>query len=330
VPQIHSEKTIIVAQGEPEHNTPKTEVGGSHDGDKTETVGHGESHEGGHNLLKEHEAFYYSFVGLGVATLLVVVFGLILSRNLTKRNPGKAQLLLEQAVASMRQFCVSIIGPGGEKYTAFVGTLFAYVLVCNLCGVLPLYWQPVGATKEIPNGSMAGSFTPAPSANLSMTLALGIIVFVYFNYVGIKANGVKNYFGHLFAPIPGLPFGLGYLMGGFIGIIETFSLCVRPFSLGLRLFGNVFGEETVIAVLIAMGAGMYLIPVQFPMLAFGVFGGLVQAGVFAILTSSYIGLAIGDHAHDEHHGHDEGHANNAHHSEESHAGVPHAAEAAAH
>jgi F-type H+-transporting ATPase subunit a len=290
VPQTQTYKTIIVAQGEPTHPANPIEEEGVK---TTETVGaaHGGEHEA-HNILKEHPASYYSFVGLGVATLIVVVFGLLLSRNLTKRNPGKGQLLLEQGVASMRHFCRSVIGPGGEKYTAFVGTIFTYVLCCNMCGVLPLYWQK--------GEGMAGSFTPAPSANLSMTLALGIIVFIYFNYVGIKANGVKNYFGHLFAPIPGLPLVLGYFMGGFIGIIETFSLCVRPFSLGLRLFGNVFGEETVIAVLIMMGAG-FLLPVQIPLLAFGVFGGLVQAGVFAILTSSYIGLAIGDHAHDEHH-----------------------------
>jgi F-type H+-transporting ATPase subunit a len=310
VPQTQHYKTILVAQGEPEHGTPTaTEHGTPTEGATHPAVGHGAEHKGGHNLLTEHPAYYYSGVGLGVATLIVVLFGVILSRNLTKRNPGKAQLLLEQGVASMRQFCISVIGPDGAKYTAFVGTIFAYVLVCNLCGVLPLYWK----REE----GMAGSFTPAPSANLSMTLALGIIVFAYFNYVGIKANGVKNYFGHLFAPIPGLPAVFGYIMGGFIGIIETFSLCIRPFSLGLRLFGNVFGEETVIAVLILMGAGFFL-PVQVPMLAFGVFGGLVQAGVFAILTSSYIGLAIGDHAHDDHH--DESHAH----------GIAHEADAASH
>jgi F-type H+-transporting ATPase subunit a len=309
VPQTQTYKTIIVAQGEPEHGA-STEHGTPTEGVTHETVAHGSGeHSGAHNILKEHPAEYYSYVGLGVATLIVVIFSL-LARNLAKRNPSKGQLLLEQGVASMRHFCRSVIGPGGEKYTAFVGTIFTYVLCCNMCGVLPLYWQK--------GEGMAGSFTPAPSANLSMTLALGIIVFIYFNYVGIKANGVKNYFGHLFAPIPGLPLILGYIMGGFIGLIETFSLCVRPFSLGLRLFGNVFGEETVIAVLIMMGAG-FLFPVQIPLLAFGVFGGLVQAGVFAILTSSYIGLAIGDHAHDEHH-HDENHAH----------GVAHEVDSAAH
>jgi F-type H+-transporting ATPase subunit a len=253
------------------------------------------------NPLAEHQPWYYSLVGLGVAAAILIVFA-TRSRNLSVRNPSRGQLLAEQAVASMQHFCRGAIGAGGEKFTAFVGTLFAFVLCSNLCGVLPFYLK-----KGHEEGAPAISFTPAPSANLSMTLALGAIVFVLFNVVGIKANGIKNYLAHFAGPLPAL--------APLLFPIEIIGVIVRPISLGMRLFGNIFGEETVIAVLVTMSAATFIVPLHAPMLAFGVFGAVVQAGVFSILACSYIALAIGEHDHDHGHGHDEhghGHESPAH------------------
>ena len=250
----------------------------------------GAAHGGEHaekGMLAEHNAIYYSLVGT-VVGIGIILFCKSQITKLSLRSPSRGQLLIEQAVASMEHFCRGSIGPGGEKFTAFVGTLFAYVLFCNLCGVLPFYWNQHAA------GAIPASLTPAPTANLSMTLALGLIVFVLFNVVGIKANGAKAYFAHFAGPIPAL--------APIIFIIEMIGVLVRPISLGMRLFGNIFGEETVIAVLVGMAATTFIVPLHAPMLAFGVFGGVVQAGVFAILTCSYIALAIGDHGD---HGHDE-------------------------
>jgi F-type H+-transporting ATPase subunit a len=275
------------------------EVGGEHGA----AGAHGAAHEAV-NPLAEHPASYYSFMAMGVGLAIVFFFGMR-AKNLSARNPSRGQLLAEQAVASMQHFCRGAIGPGGEKFTAFVGTIFAFVLCSNLCGVLPFYLQ-----KSHEPGGPAGSFTPAPSSNLSLTLALGFIVFVIFNVVGIKANGIKNYLAHFAGPIP--------FLAPLLFPIEIIGVLVRPISLGMRLFGNIFGEETVIAVLVTMSAATFVIPLHAPMLAFGVFGAIVQAGVFAILTCSYIALAIGDHGdshgHDEHgHGHDvHGHQDAAH------------------
>jgi F-type H+-transporting ATPase subunit a len=277
-----------------------SEAGGEH----AAAGEHGAAHEAV-NPLAEHPAYYYSLVGLGVGLAIVLFFG-SRAKNLSSRNPSRGQLLAEQAVASMQHFCRGAIGPGGEKFTAFVGTIFAFVLCSNLCGVLPFYLK---AGHE--PGAPAISFTPAPSANLSLTLALGFIVFVLFNVVGIKANGIKNYLAHFAGPIPAL--------APLLFPIELIGVLVRPISLGMRLFGNIFGEETVIAVLVTMSAATFVIPLHAPMLAFGVFGAVVQAGVFAILTCSYIALAIGDHG--EGHGHDEhGHGHESHaHQDAAHA-----------
>jgi F-type H+-transporting ATPase subunit a len=102
--------------------------------------------------------------------------------------------------------------------------------------------------------------------------------------------------------------------------IELIGLLVRPLSLSMRLFGNIFGEETVTAVLIALsmtvataiGVPWLPIPLQLPMLMFGVFGSIVQAGVFTILTCSYIALSIGDHSDEHGHGHEHGEAAHGH------------------
>lgn len=258
----------------------------------------GGEHGGGHEAkspLAEHSAIYYSLIGTLVG-IGIIVFCSSRIMKLSTREASRGQLLIEQAVASMTHFCKSAIGEGGEKFTAFVGTIFAYVLCSNLCGVLPFY------LNQHEKGAPPASLTPAPSANLSMTLALGLIVFIIFNVVGIKANGIGKYLAHFAGPIP----ALAILMFP----IEIVGVLVRPISLAMRLFGNVFGEETVIAVLVGMSAATFIVPLHAPMLAFGVFGSVVQAGVFAILTCSYIALAIGDHGHDEHgHGeHEHGHA----------------------
>ena len=254
-------------------------------------------HAGGHGgetagPLNAHPAVYYSLIGFLVAAGLIAFVGSQV-KTISTRKPGRGQLLMEQAVASMRHFCRAAIGPGGEGFAPFVGTIFSFILLSNLCGVLPAYLSRHGEGEP-------HSWTPAPTANLSMTLALGFIVFLVFNYQGIKANGVGKYLAHFAGPIP----ALALLMFP----IEIVGVLVRPISLGMRLFGNVFGEETIIAVLVGMSAGTLLIPLHAPMLAFGVFGSVVQAGVFAILTCSYIALSIGDHGHD----HEDGQGHDAH------------------
>ena len=279
---------VLVAQGG--HDTPAGEASGhaaeaGHAEGTHATVGHGGGHAGPvrHDKLGEHVAEWYSVMGFIIA-LAIIVFARVRMGKLDVRRPSKGQLLIEQAVASITHFCKASIGHGGERFAPFVGVVFSFVLLSNLCGVLPMYWVPTGAGM-----TPAWSFTPAPTANISVTFALGLIVFVLFNAEGIRANGLVGHLKHFAGPMPAL--------APLIFPIELIGALVRLLSLAMRLFGNVFGEETVIAVLISMAAMLTsgLVPFQVPMLAFGVFGSIVQAGVFAILTCSYIALSIGDH-----------------------------------
>jgi len=266
------------------------------------SVGHGGGHAGPvrHDKLGEHVAEWYSVMGFLIA-LAIIVFARMRMGKLDVRRPSRGQLLIEQSVASITHFSKASIGPGGERFAPFIGVVFAFVLFSNLCGVLPMYWLPTGEGM-----SPAWSFTPAPTANISVTFALGFIVFILFNVEGIRANGVMGHLKHFAGPMPAL--------APLIFPIELIGALVRPVSLAMRLFGNVFGEETVIAVLISMAAVLTsgIVPFQVPMLAFGVFGSVVQAGVFAILTCSYIALSIGDHGDHSHEAHGEHSAAHAH------------------
>lgn len=194
----------------------------------------------------------------------------------------------EYIVESMINFTTGIIGPGGEKYVPLVGTIFFYVLVSNLWGQIPGFHSP--------------------TSNLSTTLALGLIVFVYVQYVGIRSNGIKAYIGHFMGPMPAV--------APLLFPIELISEFVKPFTLAMRLFGNIFGEDTVIVVLATLAVTMVpkpvagLLPFQLPILILGMLTAFVQAMVFSLLTCIYLALqSRHDSEHDgEHHAPGHGHS----------------------
>ncbi len=253
--------------------------------------GHG-GDEHGSNPLAHHSSWYFSGVAIFVVAIILAVIAISRAGGLHKRIRTKGQALLEQCVESMNVFCQRAIGPGGERFMPLVATVFVFVLTSNLMGVLPTVFGK--------SGEGVSHLLPAPTANLSMTIAISLVVFIVVQAAGIKANGVGGHLKHFAGPMPAL--------APLMFPLEIIGALAKPISLSIRLFGNVFGEETVIAVLVGLAATtlpVFLpIPFQFPMLMFGVFGSLVQAGVFTILTCAYISLSLGDHEHHAH-GHDE-------------------------
>ncbi len=215
------------------------------------------------------------------AVLVLVVFFIVATRKLKRIPEGKGQTLLEVFVGGIMDFFGGILGDHGKKYVPFVGSFFIFILFLNYLGVIPGL-QP-------------------PTADLNTTLALGITAVLGVQIIAIKENGIGGYLKHL----AGNPPWLGVLMFP----LEVVAQLSRAGSLAVRLFGNIFGEKAVVIELTKLGLivliadAIPIIPVQVPMLFFGLFAGFLQAFVFTILTSIYIVLFIehGDEAHEAHH-----------------------------
>jgi len=182
-----------------------------------------------------------------------------------------ARNVFELLVEAIGGLCDSVIGHGAAKYVPLLSTFFIFILFCNFMGLLP-------------------GFTP-PTSDFDITLALGVVSFLAFNYYGFKAQGVA-YLKHFMGPI--------LWLAPLMIVLELVGTLVRPVSLGLRLFGNLFGDHLVLEIF--TGLTKVGIPVVFYML--GTLVAVIQAFVFTLLSMIYIALAV---AH-----HDEEHAEHAH------------------
>ncbi|MDH7600759.1 MAG: F0F1 ATP synthase subunit A [Armatimonadota bacterium] len=209
--------------------------------------------------------------------LVVIVLSaiVILARpRLTVRNPGKLQTFLEFCVVSLDSFVRGIVGDEAKSLTPIIGTFFIFILCLNLLGLVP------GLTS--------------PTANINTPASLAIVAFCIVQYYGIRKQGFINYLKHF----AGEPLILAPLMFP----IHVIGELARPLSLTIRLFGNIFGEDMVIAILILIVTsvlGKLLIPLQFPMLIFAIFTSFVQSLVFSMLVTIYVTVAIS--GHEEHH-----------------------------
>lgn len=220
----------------------------------------------------------YAVIHVYHASLVaIILFLLALLANRKLRHteahlvPGRKLTLVtlfEIACESLLNLAEGVIGPNAKKYFPLLATLFIFIFFCNLLGIIP-------------------GFLP-PTDNLSTTFACGIIVFIYFNYVGIKENGLVKYLRHFAGPMA--------LLAPLLFLIEIIGIVVRPCSLALRLAGNMTGDHVV------LGIFSDLVPIGIPVifLALGIFVSFIQAFVFTLLSSVYVSLAL---PHEENHEH---------------------------
>lgn len=197
-----------------------------------------------------------------VIALLLVLTSIFVTRHL-KERPGRFQNMVETAVESLDRFFTGIVGKKkARKYFCFLGSLFIFIIVANYSGLIP----GVGMTK----------YFKAPTASLSVTLGLGVVTFAFLQIASIRAGGCKHYFKRFVTPIAVM---LPLL------VLDEF---IKPASLALRLFGNVFGEETVTEELYG------LLPIGAPviMMALSLLFCAIQAVVFTMLVSIYLEEAI--------------------------------------
>lgn len=197
-----------------------------------------------------------------VALVIVVVFA-ILKPRLSVDKPGKLQHTFELLYGFLRDQADEQVGHDGHRYLPFFGTIFFYILFCNLIGVVPGFESP----------------TMIPSVPAGCAVA----AFFYYNLVGIQANGLFKYLAHFAGPMPAL--------APLMIPIELVSHLARPLSLTIRLFANMYAGEQVTLVFLKLT--WLFIPVAF--MGLHIFVSFLQAYIFMLLTMMYVAGAV---AHD--------------------------------
>ncbi|NOX33478.1 MAG: F0F1 ATP synthase subunit A [Deltaproteobacteria bacterium] len=211
--------------------------------------------------LGEWAGTYPHVTYMWLCMIILIFFGWLAGKSVSM-VPKPAQNVFEVLISGLEEFTVSITGEEGRKSFPLVLTIFLFVLLGNLMGLVP-------------------SFSP-PTANLNTTLACAVIAVGWTHVVGVRQHGFK-YIKHFLGPVPA--------MIPLFFPIEIIGHAARVLSLSFRLFGNMMGHELVVGILLTLG-GMFLAPL--PIMALGTFVALVQAFVFYLLSTMYIAGAIED------------------------------------
>lgn len=214
-----------------------------------------------------HESeILFKVFGLGVTAEVVTTWVIIavvallslIATHKMKERPGAFQNVMETGVEYLEGFFTGILGKEkGRKYLPFLGTLFVFIILSNYSGLIP--------------GAGIFSAFKAPTSSLSVTAGLGVITFLVLQYYTLR-TGVKHFFKRFVTPI------------AFMLPLMLLDEIIKPASLALRLFGNIFGEETVTEQLYE------LLPIGAPvlMMALSLLFCAIQAMVFTMLTSIYL------------------------------------------
>lgn len=235
---------------------------------------------------------YMVFLAIAITLLLIVMF---VARSQAALIPkGRFYNLIELLVEFIRNdVAIANIGPDGAKYFPFIGTVFFFILINNLLGTIP-------------------GFKPG-TGTMGVTVALALITFVLFNAAGMKKKGIGGYWGGL------VPHGVPGVLYPVIWVIELISLLIRPLTLSIRLFANMYAGHIVLGIFsiltsiaveqvilgiegtgaanIAIGgiaaiAWMALLTALY-LLEIGV--AILQAYIFTLLTTVYISLSVSEH-----------------------------------
>lgn len=224
-----------------------------------------------------------------IVFVLILILGRIAVSHARERIPkNPLTLLAEHLYFWIEEMCLNVIGPHGRKYITFVVTIYLVVLFSNLFGLLGLV---------------------APTAFFGVTFGMAVVVVLYVQEEGIRANGPIGYVKHFFGPKLGWQYaGISLLLF----FIETISEAAKMLSLSLRLQGNIHGEHQVGGTLGGLVKfGSFGVPLQTLLIPLSVFVCIVQALVFTMLTCVYLGLMT-NHEDDHAEGHGDPHLAHAH------------------
>ncbi len=232
-------------------------------------------------LITGNHGFAYEWVNIIFALVVSLILCIIATSVYKKRQmiPGPFQNGVEMAVESMYNFLKTILGKETDRYVPFLGTLFFYILIMNWMGMIPL--------------------GHSPSTSLNVTVSLAVMVFLYAQYTGMRRLGIGGYFHHL----AGSPAdAISWCMVIIMFPLHVIGELAKPLSLSLRLFGNITGEDVLIAVFVGLGVAILSfspvgLPLQTPFYFLGLLLSSIQALVFTLLSTIYILMML---PHEEH------------------------------
>jgi F-type H+-transporting ATPase subunit a len=202
--------------------------------------------------LKEHHLVVVTYTWFIMTALALFSF---LATRRVSILPGRFQNVMEVIVEGIDTFLTDTMGPEGRKFFPLIATLGIYILTSNLLGLIPGF--------------------ESPTANLNTTVSLAVVVFAMTHIVGIRVHGIK-YVKQFMGPV--------WWLTPLMMPIEIISHLSRPLSLSVRLFGNIMGEDIVLAVV------LLLVPllVPLPVIVLMIFTSCIQTVVFMLLTMMYI------------------------------------------
>lgn len=217
-----------------------------------------------------------------ILLFIVVVAGVFLMRGkLSVERPSKAQQMLEVIVEQIRGLLDQVIGPYGRRYLPVIGSFAIFILVGNLMGQIP----GLGA----------------PTENINVTGALGVTSFLYFIVSGFRQQGLR-YLKHFTGGLTG---ALLFAMGWLIFVVEIVSNCVRPVTLSLRLFVNMYADQQIAH---AFYYNLFAAIIPIFTIVLGVFVSFIQMFIFIMLSMVYLSETV---PHEEHDNEEHGHAQEA-------------------
>jgi F-type H+-transporting ATPase subunit a len=240
--------------------------------------------------------FTNSIVYTWVVALTLIIFVRLGTRNMKEIPTGK-QNFVEATVDSLHEMCEGMLEPKVARWVfPLAATYFIFIAASNLMGLLPgvgsIGWGVADPSSSLPAAiqhAEAPLFRP-PTADANLTVAMAAIFFVMSTWWALKYNGPFGLVKHIFGVKGGfkgivlVPLSLVFL---FIGCIEILSLCVRPVALAMRLYGNIYGGESVLAMMLTNSPfGIAAIPFYF----LEVMVALVQALVFSLLSVAFVSL----------------------------------------
>ncbi len=224
-----------------------------------------------------------SILTMWIITVILIV-GLIALTRRRDAIPGTAQNMIEALYEGLQGFAISLGGPAAKKYVPLFVALFIYILFSNWSGLLPF----VGRIELF----------RAPTSDVNITIGLALVSFVIFHIEGVRALGLGGYLSKFF-PVREFKNGVGTgVIAMFVGLVELMLEFVKPLTLSMRLFGNIYGGSVALGVITALT--LAFIPVA--LYGLELMLNLVQALIFSVLTLMFILAAIEGHS-----GHEEAH-----------------------